>query len=110
MGQNKLAKLMDDRINEGFFYKKMYCRFARQPKKGPNNEVTILLYYRGGRKAGFHCIAWTLSMAITNLFIYISVSLFVCLFLTEKVIAMSFPSSGKQKMYRNPISVSLSRM
>ena len=49
-------------------------------------------------------------MAITNLFIYISVSLFVYLFLTEKVIAMSFPSSGKQKMYRNPISVSLSRM
>ena len=59
MGRNKLAKLMDDRINEGFFHKKMYGRFARQPKKGPNNEVTILLYYRGGYKAGFHCIAWT---------------------------------------------------
>ena len=27
-------------------------------------------------------------------------------FLTERVIAMSFPSSGKHKMYRNPISVS----
>ena len=52
-GPKKLAVLTDDRINEGFFYKKMYGRFARWPnKRGRNNEVT---YYRGGRKAGFHC-------------------------------------------------------
>ena len=31
--KKKLAVLMDDRINEGFFYKKMYGRFARRPKK-----------------------------------------------------------------------------
>ena len=53
MGQKKLAVLKDDHVNEGFFYKKMYGRFARRPKKrGRNNNMT---YYRGGRKAGFHC-------------------------------------------------------
>ena len=62
MGQKKLAVLTGDRINEGFFYKKMYGRFARRPKKGPDNEVTILLYYCGGHKEWFHCIAWTLSI------------------------------------------------
>ena len=35
-----------------FSYKKMYGRFARRPKKrGRSNKV---MYYRGGRKAGFH--------------------------------------------------------
>ena len=53
MGQKKLTVLKDDHVNEGFFYKKMYGRFARRPKKrGRNNNMT---YYRGGRKAGFHC-------------------------------------------------------
>ena len=33
---------MGDRINEGFFYKKMYGPFARRPKNGRNNEVTVL--------------------------------------------------------------------
>ena len=47
-------------------------------------------------------------MAITFHIYFLFACLFVCLFLTEKVIAMSFPSSGKHKMYRNPISVSLS--
>ena len=49
-----MVKKKIGRINEDFFfYKKMYGRFARRPKKrGRNNKVT---YYRGGRKAGFHC-------------------------------------------------------
>ena len=47
------AVLMGDRINEGFFYKKMYGPFARRPKNGRNNEAGP--YYQGGRKAGFHC-------------------------------------------------------
>ena len=60
MGQNKLAKLMDDRINEGFFTRKCMAVLPGSQKRGQNNnEVTILLYYRGGHKAGFHCIAWT---------------------------------------------------
>ena len=34
MGQNNLAVLRGDRINEGFFFfKKMHGRFARRPKK-----------------------------------------------------------------------------
>ena len=49
-----LAVLTGDRINEGFFfYKKMYGHFAWQPKK--DAVITRCLYYRGGRKAGFHC-------------------------------------------------------
>ena len=32
IGQKKLAVLTGDRINEGFFYKKMYGRFAWRPK------------------------------------------------------------------------------
>ena len=36
--------LLGDLVNEGFFYMKMYGRFARQPKNsGCNIEVTILL-------------------------------------------------------------------
>ena len=44
MGQEHLAVLTGDRINEFFFYKKMYDRFApREAKKsGRNNEVTVL--------------------------------------------------------------------
>ena len=42
MGQENLVILMGDRINEDFFYKKMYGRFARQPKKWLNNKVTVL--------------------------------------------------------------------
>ena len=39
MGQKKLAMLMGDRINEGFFYRKMYGRFAgRLKKSGRNND------------------------------------------------------------------------
>ena len=42
MRQKNLAVLMGDRINEGFFYNKMYGRFAGRPKKGaPNSEVTV---------------------------------------------------------------------
>ena len=43
MGQKNLAVLTGGRVNEGFFYKKMYGRFARRPKKknGRNNEVTV---------------------------------------------------------------------
>ena len=37
MGQKKLAVLKDDHVNEGFFYKKMYGRFARRPKKRSRN-------------------------------------------------------------------------
>ena len=45
---------MDGRINEGFFYNKMYGRFARRPnKRGRNNKVT---YYRGNSKARFTVI------------------------------------------------------
>ena len=32
-GPTNLAVLAGDRINEGFFYKKMYGRFAGRPKK-----------------------------------------------------------------------------
>ena len=43
--KNKLAVLTGDRINEGLFYKKMYGRFAEQPKKsGRNNEVAVRRY------------------------------------------------------------------
>ena len=37
-----LAVLTGDRINEGFFYKDMYGRFAGQKRSGRNNEVTTL--------------------------------------------------------------------
>ena len=42
MGQNKLAVLTGDHINEGFFYKKMYGRFAGRIKKsGRITEVAV---------------------------------------------------------------------
>ena len=37
-----LAVLTGDRINEVFFYKKMYDRFAEPKRSGCNNEVTVL--------------------------------------------------------------------
>ena len=42
-GQNYLAVLKGDRINERFFFnKKMYGRFVRRPKySGRNNEVAV---------------------------------------------------------------------
>ena len=49
-----LAVLTGDPINEGFFfYKKVYGRVS----SGQNNVAAITWwpYYRGGRKAGFHC-------------------------------------------------------
>ena len=42
MGQKHLGALTGDRINEGFFYKKMYGRFAERPKTSDgNNEVAV---------------------------------------------------------------------
>ena len=37
-----LAVLTGDRINESFFYKKLYGRFAETKKSGRKNEVTVL--------------------------------------------------------------------
>lgn len=34
--------------------------------------------------------------------------LLIAVFSTDRVIAMSFPSSGKQSFYRNPIEVRIS--
>ena len=48
-----LAVLTGDGTNEGFFNKKLYGHFAWQPKKVA--VITRCLYYRGDRKAGFHC-------------------------------------------------------
>ena len=44
-----------------FFTRKCMAVFTKRPKKsGRNNEVTRP-YYRGGRKAGFHCISFRMS-------------------------------------------------
>ena len=37
-----LAVLTGDRINEGFFKRKMYDRFAEPKRSGRNNEVNVL--------------------------------------------------------------------
>ena len=36
--------------------------------------------------------------------------LLIALFSTDRIIAMSFPSSGKQSFYRNPIEVKISHL
>ena len=41
--QKKLAVLTGDLINEGFFYKKMYARFARWPQKVAVRRVSLYL-------------------------------------------------------------------
>ena len=41
--QKKLAVLTGDLINEGFFYKKMYARFARRPQKVAVRRVSLYL-------------------------------------------------------------------
>ena len=110
MGQNKLAKLMDDRINEGFFTRKCMAVLPGSQKRGqimkwPYCCITVVAIRRG-----FTVLHGLKAYGNNFSYIFLFLCLFVCLFLTEKVIAMSFPSSGKHKMYRNPISVSLSRM
>ena len=50
MRQKNLAVLTGDRINEGFFYNKMYGRLP-----GGQKKVAVIArwpYHRGGRKAG----------------------------------------------------------
>ena len=60
MAQKNLAVLTGGRIKEGFFYKKVYGRFARRPKKMavitrlPYGGVS--LYYDG--KINTHCIGF----------------------------------------------------
>ena len=46
MGQKNGPYSIGDRINEGFFYKKMYGRFAGQPKK--EDIITRWPYYQVG--------------------------------------------------------------
>ena len=110
MGQNKLAKLMDDCINEGFFTRKCMAVLPGSQKRGqimkwPYCCITVVAIRRG-----FTVLHGLKAYGNNFSYIFLFLCLFVCLFLTEKVIAMSFPSSGKHKMYRNPISVSLLRM
>ena len=38
-----MAVLTGDLINEGFFYKKMYARFARRPQKVAVRRVSLYL-------------------------------------------------------------------
>ena len=60
-GPKKLAVLMGDRNNEGFFlYKKIYGRFSRRPKKVA--VITKWSYYRGDCKAGFHGICFAVAL------------------------------------------------
>ena len=44
MGQEHLAVSTGERVDEGFFHKKMYGRFAPREAKqsGRDNEVTVL--------------------------------------------------------------------
>ena len=45
------------RIDEGFFYKKMYSRFVAQRNVA---VITRRPYYQGGRKVGLHCTSKSL--------------------------------------------------
>ena len=54
MGQKSLALLTSDGINEGFFTRKCVVVLPGGQKKVA--VITRWPYYRGGRKAGFHCI------------------------------------------------------
>ena len=54
MGQKILAILTGDRINEGIFTRK--CMAIWQCGQNKVAVITMLPYYRDGRKTGFHCI------------------------------------------------------
>ena len=52
MDQKNLTILTSDHINKGFSQEKvlLFCQAAKKVA-----VTTRLPYYRGGRKAGFHC-------------------------------------------------------
>ena len=54
MGQKKVAVLTGDRIKEGIFTRK--CRAVWPSGQNKVAVITMLPYYRDGRKMGFHCI------------------------------------------------------
>ena len=64
-GQKNLALLTGDRINEGFIFtrKCMAVLLCGQKKV---DVITRWPYYRGLRKAGFHCIAETIIILLLN--------------------------------------------
>ena len=54
MGQKNWAVSMRDRINKGIFTRK--CMAIWPSGQNKVAVITMLLYYRDGRKTGFHCI------------------------------------------------------
>lgn len=59
-----------------------------------------------GQFVHFNCSIYLLVSVYHDFHLSNKSGIGVPLICTERVIAMSFPSSGKHKMYRNPISVS----
>ena len=61
MGQKNLAVSTGDRINKGFFYKKMYGHFAEGPKKSDRNINELAV------RQGFTVVSLIVSLFIGSI-------------------------------------------